>query len=272
MRRFTPVPENPGPVPAGTAGAEALRCCGAQATPGLHGPTVRAPASPEGCEGACRSGRSSRSRAAVPGVPLCQRRRRGRRHQRQGRAKEVPEPATDHPGRTAVIRRPTHTLVNSAGTARMHRSLARSAAFPPREHTGPAPRPPSGRGFAPHRQSAASPSSTASAYAAVGARHPDGSAPAAVRPSAASTRAIAAGSWIAASTRRGPAHSGQTSTSMPNVRRSRSAHGKRCRRLRRRPPRCGTHRRAQARRCACWRHTAAAAGVAGVAALSAPAA
>ena len=45
-------------------------------------------------------------------------------------------------------------------------------------------------------------------------------------------RAIVAGSWSAASTRRGPAHCGQTNTSMPNTRRSRSAHGKRCRRLR----------------------------------------
>ena len=78
--------------------------------------------------------------------------------------------------------------------------------------------------------------------------------------------------WIAASTRRGPAHCGQTSTSMPNVRRSRSAHGKRCRRLRLWPPRCGARRRARAPRSACWRHTAAIADDAGVAALSAPAA
>jgi len=97
-----------------------------------------------------------------------------------------------------------------------------SAAFPPHEHTAPAPRPPSGRTFAPHRHSAASPTSAASPSATGGARHPDGSAPAAVNPSAASNRAIAAGSWIAASTRRGPAHGGQTSTSMPAARRSRS--------------------------------------------------
>jgi hypothetical protein len=58
---------------------------------------------------------------------------------------------------------------------------------------------------------------------------------------------------------------------MPNTRRSRSAHGKRCRRLRRRPLRCGARKRARARRCACWRHTATAADVAGVAALSSPA-
>jgi hypothetical protein len=146
-----------------------------------------------------------------------------------------------------------------------------AAAFPPREHTAPPPRPASGRDFAPHRHSAALPSSAASPCAAGGARHPDGLAPAAVRPSAASTRAIAARSWIAASTRRGPAHCGQTSTSMPNTRRSRSAHGKRCRRLRRRLPRCGTRRRARARRSACWRRTTAAADVAVVAALSAPA-
>ena len=144
-------------------------------------------------------------------------------------------------------------------------------AFPPREHTAPPPRPASGRNFAPHRHSSASPSSAASPSAAGGARHPDGSAPAAVRPSAASNRAIAAGSWIAASTRRGPAHCGQTSTSMPNTRRSRSAQGKRCRRLRRRPLRCGTRRRVRARRSTCWRRTAAAADVAGVAALSSPA-
>ncbi|MFO0450392.1 MAG: hypothetical protein ACK52I_17310, partial [Pseudomonadota bacterium] len=85
-----------------------------------------------------------------------------------------------------------------------------SAAFPPREHTAPAPRPPSDRIFAPHRPSAASPSSAAPPCAAGGARRPDGSDPAAVRPSAPSTSAIAAGSWIAASTRRGPAHCGQT--------------------------------------------------------------
>jgi hypothetical protein len=57
---------------------------------------------------------------------------------------------------------------------------------------------------------------------------------------------------------------------MPNVRRSRSAHGKRCRRLRLWPPRCGARRRARAPRSACWRHTAAIADFAGVAALSAP--
>ncbi|MFN9974950.1 MAG: hypothetical protein ACK58T_34170, partial [Phycisphaerae bacterium] len=107
-----------------------------------------------------------------------------------------------------------------------------SAAFPPREDTAPPPRPPSGRNFAPHRHSAALPSSAASPSAAGGARHPDGSDPAAVSPSAASTRAVAAGSRIAASTRRGPAHFGQTSNSLPNARHSRSAHGKRCRRLR----------------------------------------
>ena len=72
-----------------------------------------------------------------------------------------------------------------------------ATAFPPREHTAAAPRPASGRNFAPHRHSAASPSSAAAPSAAGGARHPDGSAPAAVSPSAASTRAIAAGSWIA---------------------------------------------------------------------------
>ncbi|MFO0392568.1 MAG: hypothetical protein ACK548_11975 [Planctomycetota bacterium] len=104
-----------------------------------------------------------------------------------------------------------------------------AAAFPPRAHTAAPPRPLSGRNFAPHRHSAGSPSSAASLSTAGGARHPAGSAPAAVRPSAASTRAIAAGSWIAASTRREPAHFVQTSTSMPNTRRSRSAHGKRCR-------------------------------------------
>ena len=60
--------------------------------------------------------------------------------------------------------------------------------FRSREHTAPSPRPPIGRSFAPHRHSAASPSSAASPCAAGGARHSDGSAPAAVRPSAASGR------------------------------------------------------------------------------------
>jgi hypothetical protein len=55
---------------------------------------------------------------------------------------------------------------------------------------------------------------------------------------------------------------------MPNTRRSRSAHGKRCRRRRLWPLRCGARRVARARRSACWRHTAA---IADVAALSAPA-
>ena len=48
-----------------------------------------------------------------------------------------------------------------------------SAAFPPREHSTTPQRPPSGRNFAPHRHSAALPSSTLSnPSAAGGARHP----------------------------------------------------------------------------------------------------
>jgi hypothetical protein len=198
-------------------------------------------------------------RAAARGCPFARARSKFKHRSRTTRE----PPARDCPLRATPSTRPQPPARTDP---RPH-----ATAFPPREHTAPAPRPASSFNFAPHRHSAASPTSAAAPSAAGGARHPAGSDPAAVSPSAASNRTIAAGSWIAASTRRGPAHFGQTSTSMSNTRRSRSAHGKRCRRLRRRLPRCGTRRRARARRSACWRRTAAVADVAVVAALFAPA-
>lgn len=82
-------------------------------------------------------------------------------------------------------------------------------------------------------------------------RHSDDS------PIASSTRAIAPGSWIAASTRRTPEHFGHTSTSIPNARCSNSAHEYRRRPPRRLPPPCGTRSRARTRRSDCCLSNAA---------------
>lgn len=113
-----------------------------------------------------------------------------------------------------------------------------------REYTGPTAAAPSGR----RTDSAVTPASRTLPPGPPpsrpgGARHAAGPGSAPDNPSDPSTRAIAAGPWIAANTRRGPAHCGQISTETPNTRCSNAAHGRRRRAPLRLLPPCGTRRR-----------------------------
>ena len=127
-----------------------------------------------------------------------------------------------------------------------------------RTHRSPAATRPRSR-HQPHHHSATPAPTSPNPPPAGGARQAACSGTAKDRPIAPSTRAMDAGSWIAASTRRIPEHLGQTNTSIPSARCSNSAQQYRRRPPPRLPPPCGTRSRARTRRSACCLWNAAAA-------------